>query len=161
MVEETGIEARLLWMYLVIILALEAYECFTQSKIKSGEWCQHHGSVSAPHKCSPLRYNEKDIHIPTEDTHTTQKTSERPTQPYQTSEGGGAGPPEEVEQGRRNLLFFPKSSNPGPHMAPRGKGEGASFPWECHHSPRSLTSSGKAPQRGHYLSQGCLHQLTP
>ena len=51
--------------------------------LRSGtEWCQHHGRVSSPLRLFLLRYNEKAIHIPTEDVHTTQKTSERPTQPY-------------------------------------------------------------------------------
>ena len=43
---------------------------------------KHHDGVSSPGYLSCPPYNEKDILTPTEDIHTTQKTSERPVQPH-------------------------------------------------------------------------------
>ncbi|XP_070088325.1 acyl-coenzyme A synthetase ACSM5, mitochondrial-like isoform X2 [Equus caballus] len=59
---------------------------FTSGTTASPKMAQHsQSSLGTDYtlcgRLSSLRYNEKDIHKPTEDTYTTQKTSERPTQP--------------------------------------------------------------------------------
>ena len=74
-------------------------------------WHQHHGGVSSPHRLSPQRYSKKDIHIPTEDTHTTQKMSERLMQPYVRRTC--CSPPRKWKKVRECLFSSLKDSDPG------------------------------------------------
>ena len=73
----------------------------------------HHGRVSASLRLSPLTYIRKDIHKPTEDSHTTQKSSERRTQPCLKEEVLDS--PDEVEGGKG-------ISSPSPNVSKTGGG---------------------------------------
>ena len=75
-----------------------------------------------PGDLSPPPYNEKDLHTPTEDIHTTQKTSERPTQPDIRGWGDWISPLEEVEWVRENFTSSPKDLDPGLCMASKMEG---------------------------------------
>ena len=123
-----------------------------------GRWRQHHDGASSPLRLSPLRYNKKDIHIPKEDTHTTQKTSERPTQLYIWTWRCWTPPRRKwKEVGRAPLA--PQWQWPRDRMACRERGRGDPL-WENCDSPSSLTAHGKPPHRGDWTVEGYLHQAS-
>ena len=94
---------------------------------------------------SPLPYNEKDIHTPTKDTHTTQKKSERPTQPHIGGWRGWSPPQRKWNTVRENFAPSPKDCNPGLcSLQGVRKWGGDTCSWEHQRPPRSRAAEVKA-----------------
>ena len=133
-------------------------------KIKMiGSWCKNsipdHGRVISSLRLSPLRFNEKGIHKPTEDIHTTQKTSERPMQSYiwrwwfriprrkwKEVRGSPLPPPKAVIQGVGSHMNLRKD---GAWAAACGNTFALQIPSQLMEKPHTEVDK---------VLQGCLHQ---